>query len=56
MIFSGRLEKLLKQERYRKQNVDFTAICKDLLQYLLMTKPSDPVKAIKEYFRQMKKD
>ena len=56
LLILGRLEKLLKQENYRKQNTDFTDICRDLLQYLLMTKPDDPLKSIHEYFKQMKQD
>ena len=55
-FITGRLERLLKQENYRKQNKDFTDICRDLLQYLLMTKPDDPLRSIQDYFKQMRQD
>ena len=42
----GRLEKLLKQERYRKQEV-FTDFCRDLLQHILLNKPEKPLVEIK---------
>ena len=50
----GRLEKLLKQEKYRKQQKVFTDVCRDLLQHLLLNKPEDPLLEMKEYFKQFK--
>merc|ERR1712012_1115621 len=46
----GRLEKLLKREEHRKRHTDMTDVCRDLLQRLLMTKPSLPLQAIIQYF------
>ena len=50
----GRLEKLLKQERYRKQQAVFTDVCRDLLQHVLLNKPEKPLLEMKEYFKQLK--
>ena len=47
----GRLERLIRQENYRKNNPDLAEIFKDLLQHLLMTKPPCPISAMKEYCR-----
>ena len=49
-----RLEKLLKQERYRKQQTVLTDVCRDLLQDILLNKPEKPLAEMKEYFRQLK--
>ena len=45
----GRLERLIRQENYRKNNPDLAELFKDLLQHLLMTKPQCPISAMKEY-------
>ena len=45
----GRLERLIRQENYRKNNPDLAEVFKDLLQHLLMTKPPCPISAMKEY-------
>ena len=50
----GRLEKLLKQERYRKQQAAFTDVCRDLLQHILLNKPEKPLIEMREYFKQLK--
>ena len=50
----GRLEKLLKAERYRKQQTVFTDVCKDILQHILLNKPEKPLTEMKEYLMQLK--
>ena len=49
----GRLERLIRQQNYRKQNPTISELFKDLLQHLLMTKPQNPISAMKEYFREI---
>ena len=47
----GRLERLIRQENYRRNNPDLAGVFRDLLQHLLMTKPQCPISAMKEYCR-----
>ena len=49
----GRLERLIRQNNYSKQNTNITDLFRDLLQHLLMTKPERPLSAIEEYFREI---
>ena len=48
----GRLERLIRQQNYRKDNPHMSEVFKDLLQHLLMTKPQNPILAMKEYLRE----
>ena len=50
----GRLEKRLKQERYRKQQAAFTDVCRDLLQHILLNKPGKTSDRDENYFKQLK--
>ena len=47
----GRLERLIRQENYRRNHPDLAGVFRDLLQHLLMTKPQCPISAMKEYCR-----
>ena len=49
----GRLERLVRQENYRRNNPDLAEVFRDLLQHLLMTKPQSPISAMKEYCREI---